>query len=222
MGRNLKLSLTVSVAAILSLSTGITGAQLSYTLAGDGLPSASNPALDDLNQPLPSILSLSGNAYLLTGSSVQGSTPFYYGSTASYFGEPVDQNGFDASQYVAVDIGGLATLGFSTPRNSLGLLWGSVDPGNTLTFYDHDNNIIGSISGSDFGSAISSFNGWNTIYVNITSATPFMSVVATTTSPGAFEFDDVADAPAVPEPTSLVLMGAGVSMLGFILKRRAA
>jgi len=219
MGRNLKRSLTVSVAALLALNAGIAGAQLSYTLAANGLPSASSPALNNLNQLVPSILSLSGNAYLQTGSTAQGSTPFFYGSTASYFGEPADQNSFDASQYVAVDIGGSATLDFSTPRNSLGLLWGSVDSGNSLTFYDNNNNLIGSISGSDFGSDISLFNGWNTIYVNITSVTPFLRVVATTTDPGAFEFDDVAYAP-VPEPTSLVLVGAGFAILGFISKRR--
>jgi hypothetical protein len=217
---SMKNHLLISIAGILALSIGAARAQISYTLAADGLPSASNPTLNNLNQPFPFNLTLSGNAYLLTGSTAQGSTPYFYGSTASYFGEAVDPiNGFDASQYVAVNIGGSATLSFSTPQTQFGLLWGSVDPGNALTFYDNHNNIVGSISGSTFGSAIWSFNGWNTIYVNLTSLVPFSSVVATTTSPGAFEFDDVAYAP-VPEPTSGCLFGAGLCVLGFRTIRR--
>ena len=105
----MKKHLSITIASILALSGfGIARAQITYTLASDGLPSFNNPTLETFNEPSPSILTLSGPAYLLTGSSSLGSTPFFYGSTASYFGEPVDSNGFDASQYIAVNPGGSA------------------------------------------------------------------------------------------------------------------
>jgi len=213
----MKKHLSIAIEGILALSApNIAKAQISYTLASNGLPSFSNPTLETFDEPSPSILTLSGSAYLLTGSSSVGSTPFFYGSTASYFGEPVDSSGFDASQYVAVDPGGSARLSFATPENYLGILWGSVDPSDTLTFYDSANNVIGAVTSNDFGNLISSFNGWNTIYVNFTSTTPFSSVVATTSTP-AFEFDDVAYAP-VPEPSTLGLLAFG--MFGITLLRR--
>jgi len=123
--------LSISIASILALSApGIAKAQLYVTADIGGVPTVSSATLENFDEPSPSIRTLSGNAYLVTGG--RGlpdyyTAPYFSGSTAAYFGES-PAIGYDASQYVAVETGGSATLSFSTPQNYLGLLWGSVDP----------------------------------------------------------------------------------------------
>ncbi len=216
----MKKHLSISIASILAVSApGIVKAQFYITAEIGGVPSVSGATLENFDEPSPSILTLSGAASLTTGTSSEGTAPYFSGSTAAYFGES-PTTGYDNSQYVTVN-GGTATLSFSTPQNYLGLLWGSVDAANVLTFYDSANNVIGTVSGPDLpGVPIPSGTGPDgTYYVNITSTTPFSSVVAS--NPGdSFEFDDVAYA-MVPEPASCVLFGAGLCILGFVVRRKA-
>jgi hypothetical protein len=227
-GQTLKKYLLISIASILSLSApGIAKAQLSFTAAIGGVPTVSGATLENFNGPTPSILTLNGSAYILTGQNpfVAYLPPYFSGSTAAFFGES-PTTGLDSSQYVVVESGGSARFNFTTPQNYFGILWGSVDANagagtNYLTFYDNANNVIGMISGADilpFAPGGQSANG--TAYVNITSTIAFARVVATSTQ-NSFEFDDIAYAP-VPEPASCVLFGAGLCLLGFVLRRKTA
>src|SRR5208282_2391003 len=226
----MKKHLSISIASILALGApGIAKASPFFvTDTIGGVPTVSGATLETFDEPSPSILTLSGNAYLVTGG--RGlpdyyTAPYFSGSTAAYFGESPTL-GYDASQYVAVETGGSATLSFSTPQNYLGLLWGSVDVNNNyLTFYDNANNVIGMV----LGTAVTGVDGGSdqngTAYVNITSTTPFSSVVVNTTGTQglwSFEFDDVAYAMVVPEPASSLLFGAGLCILGFGLRRKLA
>jgi hypothetical protein len=224
-GQTLKKYLLISIASILALSApDMAKAQLSFTAAIGGVPTVSGATLENFNEPTPPILTLSGPAYLLTGADffVAYVPPYFSGSTAAFFGES-PATGLDSSQYVAVEVGGSATLSFSTPQNYLGLLWGTIDAGNSLTFYDSANNAIGTVIGTDVPTMI--IDGWwnpnTTSYVNITSATAFSRVVAST-SQNSFEFDDIAYTQVVPEPASGVLFGAGLCLLGFGLRRKSA
>lgn len=212
---------SISIAAILALSApGIAKAQFTITDAVGGVPSVSYATLENFDEPSPSILTLAGNAYLVTGGATDISAPYFSGSTAAYFGES-PTTGNDASQFVGVEIGGSATLSFSTPQTYFGILWGSVDVGNLLSFYNSEDNFIGSIAGENVPGAPldGQLDPNNTIYVNITSTTPFSKIVATS-SVNSFEFDDVAYA-VVPEPASTVLFSGGLFMLGFVLRRKS-
>jgi PEP-CTERM motif len=216
----MKSHLSISIATILALSApGIAKAQIYVTATIGGVPSVSGATLENFDgaQP-PSILTLTGYGGIVTGNAVF-SQPYFSGTTAAYFGE-TPANGPDATQYIGVYGqvygGGAATFSFPTPQNYFGLLWGSTDPDNSISFYDSANNLIGTVLGTQITGNPPDAGPNGTFYVNITSTIPFSTVVAATPV-NAFEFDDVAYA-VVPEPTSLSLLAFGI--LGMTLVRR--
>ncbi len=114
------------------------------------------------------------------------------------------------------------TLTLPGEEKYLGLLWGSVDAYNTLSFYN-GSTLIGSVTGTDVTSNPNGDQGqFGTFYVNINSAESFDKVVATSSS-YAFEFDNVAyNVSSVPEPSSLALaLAAGIGMLPYYKQRRS-
>jgi hypothetical protein len=134
----------------------------------------------------------------------------------------------DTTQYIAVYGGGSAVFSLSQPADYFGIEWGSVDPYNSLTFFN-GNTVIGTISGQSIITAAnlppeSQYNGNGTVYANFTSTEAFTKVVASSTA-NSFEFDNVRVG-NVPLPASLpmfaaVLMGFGV-WVSRCNKKRAA
>lgn len=212
----MKTNLSIAIASILTLNTSVVLPAASFAVTADvgGVPIVSGATLENFNGASPSILTLSGNAYFFQaalGQVVDVAPPNLATATATLFNEPT-LNGYDASQYVGVQIGGSATLHFSTPQSYLGLVWGSVDAGNVLSFYDSADNLLGTVNGEDVpGDPIhlgSGFTPAGSPYVNIISTTPFSKIVATSSN-NSFEFDDVAYA-QVPEPASGALLVFGL------------
>jgi len=215
-------------------SFDVAKSQLSFTAQVGGIPSVAGASLETFNEASPAILVLSGSAFLATGNGQNGQglwfPPYYSGATASYFGDS-PANGYDASQYVVVQGGGSATMTFPQPERYFGLLIGSVDAGNTLSFYFYGNGdlLIGSITGSEIPTGATGDGGIgpdSTEYLNVTSSTPFTSVLATYNG-ASFEFDDLAYAPpntAIPERSATAILGGlaafGLRLSGFRVQGR--
>jgi hypothetical protein len=137
----------------------------------------------------------------------------------------------DNTTYVATGIipGGSVTLSFAGAQNYLGLLWGSVDPGNVLKFYSGANgtgSLVATVSGADLGSADGTIvlgptdinEGIDgTAYVNLFLDADFQSVVATS-STLTFEMDNVAYGTVPDGGLTIALLGG--ALVGLQMLRR--
>lgn len=166
-------------------------------------------------------VSFTPDGQIVTGSTSTYAAPSLSGNNNLYFG--TIYTGSDTTKYVTSggQSGNSAIFTFGgSQENYLGLLWGSVDSYNTLTFYS-GGKVVGSLTGAQ---VIATPNGdrgtTGTTYVNIFSDTGFDKVVLTS-SQYAFEVDNVAFggslAPTggyVPEPATYgALAGAGLLLV---------
>ena len=126
----------------------------------------------------------------------------------------------DSGNYFSTGTGSI-TINFNQPETWFGLLWGSIDTENLLTF-KNGNNTVFTVTGTAVQNAAAGFlsNGFQgpggSAYVLVNTDTPFTSVVASS-GVVSFEFGGVVGSP-VPEPSSfLCLFGIGV---GIVARRR--
>ena len=171
-------------------------------------------------------VSVTGTAKVVQGSVArQYAAPYISNSNAVLFGDNT-VSGPDSTKYLSTGHKGSITFEMPEPELYLGLLWGSVDPENTLTFYDANGNNIGSITGTDITSSANGDQGaQGTYYVNITSSQSFSKVVATANGQ-VFEMDNLAYNATVPVPvpeaSTYAMLLAGLGLLGVISRRRKA
>jgi hypothetical protein len=209
-------------------SSPIARAGITYDASVGGAPAGVNYANFD-GLPLGAAGGISNGitvSFTGDGQAVQGSlssvyaAPYLSNGNGTPFGDP--NNGPDTTTYLTSGVGSV-TLTLPGQEKYFGLLWGSVDTYNTLSFYE-GSTLVGSLTGSDVTSSASGNQGeLGTFYVNINSTESFDKVVATS-SQIAFEIDNVAyNVTAVPEPSSFILAFiGGVGAVAYKLKRRKA
>ena len=160
-----------------------------------------------------------------TGNVVQGASngeyaaPFVSGSNGIGFLNPDQPTGVDTSRYLSTGIGSVV-LQFNSAQNYLGLLWGSVDNYNTLSFYDGQ-SLVGSFTGTQIWANANGDQGQQgTFYVNFSSLDGTFNKVVASSTQNAFEFDNVAyNTQGVPDSGS-TLAFAGLAFAGLISIRR--
>ena len=166
-------------------------------------------------------MALYPDAQAVTGTaSGQYAAPYIYNSNGTLFGDGAVE-GPDTTQYFTTGStnaagGARVDIQFFEPQQYFGLLWGSVDTYNTLTFYLGGVQVA-QFTGSSVTAAATGDQGRNgTFYVNF-SGGPFDQVVAVS-SEKAFEFDNLAF--AVPDGgTTLALLGGALMALGLVRRR---
>lgn len=151
---------------------------------------------------------------------VQNSLSSEYAAPFNPPGSPAGSQ--ETSPYLSVYSGGTATFTLTHATSYFGLQWGSVDTYNSLSFYDHSGNLIGTVQGADvIGLGGLNAGDWGvsgTAYADISSTDPIWKVIASS-SGNSFEFDNVRVA-AAPLPAALPMFGAVLAGLGAFGWRR--
>jgi len=114
------------------------------------------------------------------------------GSASGITAAPFFGPGSDQTKYLSIGGNSSETISFDHPQNAFGLYWGSVDPGNTISFYDGD-KLVASYSGADIAPLVASGNQGSFTsngYVEFKDLAPFDKVVLASDA-NAFEVDNI-------------------------------
>jgi len=124
-----------------------------------------------------------------------------------------------SGNYISVTNGATVTITFSTPQTSFALLWGSIDPGNSVSFNDAASDTVLGSTIISLVSAIPDNQGpGGSAYVAITTNTPFTTITLTSNIT-SFELAGLAAANSpftIPEPSSVVMAGMGLGLVGLV------
>ncbi|HUN97921.1 MAG TPA: FecR domain-containing protein [Bradyrhizobium sp.] len=164
-------------------SLGLRTETFDHVFAG----SASNNGLGHGNFTDPDLgatFTASGDAGIVHGSSSVSAAPFMELSPG--------HAGADDTNYLSIGAGGSETVTFASEQNTFGLYWGSVDPFNTISFYD-GTKLVATYTGAEIAPLLSdggqgSFNSNG--YVEFTDLAPFNKVVLASAE-NAFEVDNI-------------------------------
>jgi hypothetical protein len=218
-----KFLLTCCVA--IGLGTGLSADNITFSSINGGAAIGSPKLnLDDLDlgndtQWIDGTVKVS---FTGTGEVVQGAAgglyaaPFVSGSNGIGFGAPDQAVGADTTKYLSTGIGSIV-LSFTTNQTYFGLLWGSVDNYNTLSFYDN-NDLVGSFTGTQiWASANGNQDQQGTFYVNFTNTDGTFNKVVASSTQYAFELDNIAYKGPTSTTHGVPDGGNTVAMLGFVL-----
>ena len=158
-----------------------------------------------------------------TGQVVQGASSGYYaapfisGSNGAGFGG--QSAGADTTRYLSSGIGSVV-FDFTSNQTYFGLLWGSVDDYNSLSFYK-GGLLVGSYTGSQIWAAANGDQGTQgTFYVNFDDMSGSFNKVVASSTQYAFEIDNIAyNSRSVPDAGSSAAL-VGLGLVGLMSLRR--
>ena len=205
----------------LGLVSGLFADNITFTSINGGA-AAGSPKINFDNLDLGSAtqavnadltVSFSGGAAVVQPPNVSGvyAAPFVSGVNGLGFGSPDQPFGADTTRFLSTGIGSI-TLQFASSQRYFGLLWGSVDDYNTLSFYN-GTTLLQSFTGADIWASANGDQGQQgTFYVNFNDLDGAFDKVVATSSGFAFEFDNVA---YNANPRNVPDGGATIALLGF-------
>ena len=225
----LLLSVSHAGAATLTVSSSVGGAP-----TGINYVNFDNLTLGDTGGTSGGVtVTMSPDAQAVQGTTGTYAAPYLSNNNGTLFGD--SNNGPDTTTYLTSGSNNSNSnnaqikLVFPNPEEYMGLLWGSVDNYNTLSFYSGGTLIGGPFQGTDVFAGANGDQGVNgTYYVNINSNTFFDTVIATSTQ-YAFEFDNVSFNPTniggggqggTPLPAAAWLFGSVLAGSGLFMRRR--
>ncbi len=147
-------------------------------------------------------------------------------NVGSVYAAPIiDSNGDHfAGTYLSTGTGTI-TFTFATPQTHFGLLWGSVDASNVITFSggntattSFSGALLNTISTPGFVGAVGDQGYGGSEYVQFSDTGNFTTVTLTS-GQISFESADFTTT-ATPEPAFLGLVGSGLVLMGGIISRR--
>ena len=179
----------------------------------------------DFDTVLPSVVTLTPDAKWVSGAvrdeyappDIEGNNNQYF-----YFGTPY--YGADTTAYLTSgkypSPGGSIEFKFTGAQNYFGLLWGSVDDYNKLTFLMGGTE-VGTVTGTQALPPGNGYQGYGgSTYVNITGIS--FDKVWVTSSQYAFELDNVAYGTVPDGGMTVALLGLSLGVLALARRRFAA
>lgn len=203
----------------------------------DSLPTASSTAPVTLSSAQIGLTHFSGGtgtgAYTIT-STTSANQGIVQGNSGGNYAEPATgPNSHYTDPYFSTGIVGGITIDFtSSPQKFLGLIWGSVDGGNEIQFYNHG-TLVGAFTGNDLSAATHNpANGaqgyGGSYYTALNDMTGSFDRVVLSSSIPSFESADFEASPFVngvaptPEPGMVALMLGGIGLIAAVRRRRTA
>ncbi|GFO58513.1 hypothetical protein GMST_08380 [Geomonas silvestris] len=176
-----------------------------------------------MTSPYASVLVETFDAGDTLNLTLSGDFNIVQGNASGLHAAPTGPSGQDQTNYLTVpnarSTGSTFATGFGT-ANYLGLWWGSIDVYNTFNFYNN-NVLVQSFTGSQVSTLANGSwtNPATNKYVNILDLPDFDKIEFVSTQ-YAFETDNIAVGTVVPEPGTMMLLGAGFLGLAIFVKRR--
>lgn len=139
-----------------------------------------------------------------------GKSGVYSGNTSGVAAAPYTATGPEKTNYLAAEPGGAVTMTFKSQQEYFGMLWGSIDSGNTLSCYN-GNTLVETLTGAQINANANGNQlaaGSDIVNVDFNNGLSYNKVVATTPTP-AFEFNTVAFAATPIAITAAAIAAAG-------------